>query len=529
MVGAHRDGKAARVTANGIDVLVIGAGTTGLTAALQAHAGGARVRIVDRRSELHRPSRAMMMHPRTLEVLRPLGVTGELLAHGDTSPRAEVHLGSRVVSAGLDQFALRGTGFPHLLFIRQADIETVLAEALAARGIEVEFDVGLLGLEREGEGVAALLHHHDGAEEVYCRYVAACDGPASTARSILGIPWRGGTYDREVILADLDLAGGLAEGVAHIAVGRRGLLFLFAVGESAPWRMLATRRADSRDLPFGQLGPPVSADVLQRMVDEAGLHARIVRVAWSAQVPLQHRIASVFRVGPVFLAGDAAHSHSPAGGQGMNAGIQDAINLGWKLAFAARAAARAGDTETLLASYEQERRPVDRSTLALTHLLFWAESGMGPVPSFGRGVLAPLASPALPILMRQRRILAAGLRLLSQLSVRYSRSPLSVEGVGGGPRALRAGGRLPDGVVHCQGHRKRIHEVIARPGIHVLLQRDAPDLDRWDLGALVYVHRIMNWRGNGVIAVRPDGYIGFRSGVVDGNRLKEWLTLVAAV
>ena len=111
-MGAHRDGKAARVTANGIDVLVIGAGTTGLTAALQAHAGGARVRIVDRRSELYRPSRAMMMHPRTLEVLRPLGVTGELLAHGDTSPRAEVHLGSRVVSAGVDQFALRGTAIP---------------------------------------------------------------------------------------------------------------------------------------------------------------------------------------------------------------------------------------------------------------------------------------------------------------------------------------------------------------------------------------------------------------------------------
>lgn len=517
------------MTANGIDVLVIGAGTTGLTAALQAHAGGARVRIVDRRSELYRPSRAMIMHPRTLEVLRPLGVTGELLAHGNTSQRAEVHLGSRVVSTSVDRFSLRGTAFPHLLFIRQADVETVLAGALAARGVEVEFGVELLGLEREGEGVVALLRHPDGAEEVYCRYVAACDGPASTARGILGLPWRGRTYDREVILADLDLGDGLNEGVSHVVVGRRGLLFLFAVGESAPWRMLATRRAHSHDLPFGQLGPPVSADVLQRMIDEAGLNARIARVAWSAQVPLQRRIASLFRVGPVFLAGDAAHTHSPAGGQGMNAGMQDAINLGWKLAFAARAAALGGDTETLLASYERERRPVDRRILGLTHLLFWAESGMGPMPTFGRGVLAPLVSLALPILTRQRRILAAGLRLLSQLSVRYPRSLLSVEGVAGGPRALRAGRRLPDGVVDCRGHRSRIHEVIARPGIHVLLERDAHDLDRWDLGALVYVHRIMNWRGSGVIAVRPDGYIGFRSGVADRNRLKEWLMLVAAV
>lgn len=517
------------MTGIGIDVLVIGAGTTGMTAALQAHAGGARVRIVDRRSELFRPSRAMMMHPRTLEVLRPLGVTGELLAYGDTSPRAEVHLGSRVVSAGVDRFALRGTAFPHLLFIRQADAETVLAGALAARGVEVEFGVELLGLERESEGVVALLRHDDGNEEVFCRYVAACDGPASTTRGILGIPWRGGTYNREVVLADLDLADGLADGVAHVVVGRRGLLFLFPVGESAPWRMLATRRTDSSDLPFGQPGPPVSAEVLQRIVDEAGLHARIARVAWSGQVPLQHRIASRFRVGRVFLAGDAAHSHSPAGGQGMNAGIQDAANLGWKLAFAARAAARGEETETLLDSYERERRPADRRILALTHLLFWAESGTGPVASFGRGVLAPLASPALPILMRQGLMLAAGLRLLSQLSLGYPRSPLSVDGDAGGPRALRAGRRLPDGVVQCRGHSRRLHEVIARPGIHMLLQRDARNLDRRNLGALVYVHRITNWRGSGVIAVRPDGYIGFRSGVVDDNRLMEWLTLVAAV
>lgn len=518
------------MTGNGIDVLVIGAGTTGLTTALHVHAAGGRVRIVDRRSELFRPSRAMMMHPRTLEVLRPLGITSELLAHGDISQRAEVHLGSRVVSAGLDRFALRGTAFPHLLFIRQADVETVLAEALAARGIDVELRVELLGIEREQEGVVALLRHDGVTQEVFCRYLAACDGPASTTRGILGIPWRGGTYNREVILADLDLGDGFTEGVAHVAVGRRGLLFLFPVGEAAPWRMLATRRTDSSDLPFGQPGPPVSAEVLQGIIDEADLHARIARVVWSAQVPLQHRIASRFRVGPVFLVGDAAHSHSPAGGQGMNAGIQDAANLGWKLAYAARVGARGEEAGTLLDSYERERRPADRRILALTHVLFWAESGTGPIAGFGRGVLAPLAAPALPILMRwPGRMPAAGLRLLSQLSLRYPRSPLSVDGDARGPRAMRAGRRLPDGMVLCRGQRMRLHEIIARPGVHVLLQGDARDLDRWNLGPLVFVHRITNWRGTGVIAVRPDGYIGFRSSVVDENRLMDWLTLVAAV
>jgi 2-polyprenyl-6-methoxyphenol hydroxylase-like FAD-dependent oxidoreductase len=512
----------------GVDVLVIGAGTTGLTVALQALACGARVRIIDRRTMLFRPSRAMMVHPRTLEVLRPLGVSGPLTVFGDTSPRADVHVGSRVVPVALDRYALRGTAFPHLLFIRQADVESVLAGALAERGLSVDLGVELVGLRSEGVGVVASLRREGGAEDVACRYLVGSDGPASTVRGLLDIPWRGGTYDREVVLADVHLAEDLTPGVAHVVAGRRGLLFFFAAGELAPWRMLATRHAAPSELPFGQPGPPVPADLLQGMVDESGLHARITDVAWSAQVRLQHRIASRFRSGPVFLAGDAAHSHSPAGGQGMNAGIQDAVNLGWKLACAVRAAARHGNVDALLDSYERERRPTDRRILALTHLLFWGEAGMGPLPTFGRAVLAPLISPAVPMLLRCRGLVAAALRPLSQLSSRYRRSLLSVQIGSSSRRELRAGRRLPDGVVVCRGQRIRLHEVTCVPGFHVLLQRDAPDLD-WRNTGVVHVHRVTNWRGSGLVAVRPDGYIGFRSSTPEEDRLREWLKLVGAV
>ncbi len=166
-------------------------------------------------------------------------------------------------------------------------------------------------------------------------FLAGCDGPGSTVRAEAGIGWPGRPYPVEVVLADAELDADLAGDTAHVVAGRRGLLFAFPLGELATWRLLATRPAGADQLPFGQAGPPVPAAELQALVDQAGLGAQISQLAWSARVRVQHRVASRFRKGRLFLAGDAAHAYSPATGQGMNAAIQDAANLGWKLAFAA--------------------------------------------------------------------------------------------------------------------------------------------------------------------------------------------------
>lgn len=154
----------------------------------------------------------------------------------------------------------------------------------------------------------------------------------------------------EVVLADAELDGDLAGGTARVVAGRQGLLFAFPLGERATWRLLATRPAGAEQLPFGQPGPPVPAAELQELIDQAGLDARLTHLAWSARVRLQRRVAERFRRGRLFLVGDAAHAYSPATGQGMNAAIQDAANLGWKLTFAT---AQPGSA-ALLDSYEQE-------------------------------------------------------------------------------------------------------------------------------------------------------------------------------
>ena len=506
-------------------ILVAGAGPAGLTLALQAHDHGAVVRVIDRRPEAARPSRALILHSRTLEVLRPLGVTRALLDRADIAPTADLQLGSRVVRVTLADLALPDTAFPHLSLIRQMDVERVLAEALADRGIQVEHGTELTGVRDGPEGVRATLRSPAGAEEISSGFVAGCDGPASTVRAQAGIGWPGRQYPVEIILADAELDGDLAEGAARVVAGRRGLLFVFRLGEQAPWRLLATRPAGQDRLPPGQFGPPVPAAELPALMDEAGLGAQITSLAWSSRISLQRRVAGRFRHGRLFLAGDAAHAYSPATGQGMNAAIQDAANLGWKLAFAA---ARPG-SGTLLDSYDLERRPVARQVLGMTHLAFWAEAATGPVPSALRGRLAPLAAPFVPALLGRRHLVAEGIRLISQLRVSYRDSPLSVEGTPrrrGGPRA---GERLPDQLVTSAGHRIRLHDLLARPGVHILLDRGADRVDTLPLGRFADVHRLESVPGRGLFAVRPEGFVGFGCEASDVGQLAAWLTRVAAL
>ncbi|HEU5424884.1 MAG TPA: FAD-dependent monooxygenase, partial [Nitrolancea sp.] len=195
------------------DLLVVGAGPAGLALALQARAHGARVRLIERRRDAFRPSRALILHPRTLEALRPLGVTDALLARADRAPAAHLHLGARMVPASLAELALPDTAFPHLTLIRQLEVETVLARALKERGVAVERGVELLDLRDEGSGVRATLRTRSGVEEAAFALVAGCDGPESTVRGIAGIGWEGGAYREEAVLADVELAGELVEDV----------------------------------------------------------------------------------------------------------------------------------------------------------------------------------------------------------------------------------------------------------------------------------------------------------------------------
>lgn len=508
------------------DVLVVGAGTTGLALALQAHDHGAKVRVIDRRSGDRRPSRALIMHPRTLEVLRPLGVTDELLARGDATPTAHLHLARGVVTTRLDELDLDDTSFPHLLLIRQADVETVLASALAERDVEVEWQTELVGIEQHADHVATRIVTRLGATRSVCsRFVVGCDGKDSTVRAALGLGWDGGRHRQEVVLADLDLVGDLEPGGVHVAPVSSGLVFLFALGERAPWRLLATRPVAGPATPHGQSDAPVPEEDLRSLLDGAGFGVEVRAVGWSARVPLQHRVARSFRAGSVFIAGDAAHTHSPAGGQGMNTGIGDATNLGWKLAFAAQENSCGSSAEVLLDSYDAERRPVAERVVRLTRVIFWSEAATDPIARSARALVRWFGPPVLPHLLRRRRLVAEGVRTLSQLRIHHRRSPASSSD-GSAARGLpRPGDRLADGPVHVDGRRTRMHDVTAHPGLTVMLHCDAPDITSEIAGHLVHVVRLPNIAGAGVTIVRPDGHVGYVGGVIGA---RNWLRSTCA-
>jgi hypothetical protein len=172
---------------------------------------------------------------------------------------------------------------------------------------------------------------------------------------------------------------------------------------------------------------------------------------------------------------------------------------------------------------------VARQVLAITNVAFWAEASLGPVPSALRGRLAPLAAPLLPAVISRRHLVAGAVRLMSQLGVSYRRSPLSMEGTPrrrGGPRA---GDRLPDQLVSLAGRTIRLHDLLARPGVHILLDRDADPVGTLPVSRFVNIHRLTSSAGRGLIAVRPDGYIGFRGQTTQGGQLSAWLARIHAV
>ncbi|MGA5452693.1 FAD-dependent monooxygenase [Streptomyces umbrinus] len=492
-----------------LDVLVVGAGPTGLALAAQLRSYGVTFRIIDRSLDLAHESRALAIQPRTLEALAGLGFADELVARGNQAVQLRMHLPRRVLSLPLFDIGCDDTPYPFLLFLSQAETEDVLGGQRAERGTE------LVKLSAEDDGVVCVVRRGDSTEEqVRARYVVGCDGAHSTVRAEAGIAFEGRAYPQTFLLADLEVDG-LEAGAAHAYLTAVGMLFFFPLGSPASWRMLAIRPPDAPDgdVDLGQL-----QEITDRYVGE-GLRLR--DPVWMTVFRLHNRGAARYRSGRVFLAGDAAHIHSPAGAQGMNTGIQDALNLGWKLA----AVCRGNGTEELLDTYEAERAPVGRTVLRFTDRAFTIGTSRNPVIRLARNRLAPLLAP---LALRSTRLRGAAFRTLSELAIHYRRSPASVAGPHAPRRGRpRAGDRLPDLPRGLQGY-------TAIPGWHLLLagqdvvwpERSLDVVTRGRAGLLT-VHWLGSegpWPGGPVHGlVRPDGYFGYVAGGTDLEELCVYL------
>ena len=482
-----------------IDVLIVGAGPTGLVLALWLTRLGARVRIIDKTGEPGTTSRAVAVQARTLELYSQVGLADAVVDRGRNVAAANLWVSGKKVARAV--FGDMGAGlspFPYALTYPQDEHELLLIGRLAEAAVEVERRTELVGIEDAPGHVLARLRRSDGTQ-VTCEaaYIAGCDGAHSTVREALGIGFPGGTYAHLFYVADVEASGATMNGEIHVGLDTGDFLAVFPLKDEGRARLVGTVQEGEH-----QLDNLSWNDVSQRVIE--WMRINVTNVNWFSTYRVHHRVANHFRRGRAFLLGDAAHIHSPVGGQGMNTGIGDAVNLAWKLAAVLRGRANS----SLLDSYEPERITFARRLVATTDRAFTGVTSSRPI---ARRVRLDIVPRLIPLLFAFRAVRRLMFRTISQTSVNYRGSSLS-EGRAG---AVRGGDRLPwvkadlngagdnftpltslDWQVHVYGDAApEIQAVcgVRKLPLHVFPWR--PETGRAGL------------RRNAVYLVRPDGYV----------------------
>ncbi|KWX67183.1 FAD-dependent oxidoreductase [Mycobacterium sp. NAZ190054] len=399
-----------------MDVLVVGAGPTGLTAALELSRLGVSVRIVDRAEAPSPESRALAVQARTLELLRVRGVGEQMLALGNRAGRAALHAdGRRLASIELNRMPSR---FNFILMLAQSETERLLTGQLDRQGVKVERGVEVTAVRECTAGVEVTLTSDGVQEVVRTSYVIAADGPHSTLRKAAGLDFPGRTLPHNYVLADLQIDGELPDDQVSIFLARSGFVATFPMG-GGRFRMMAT----DPDGITGERGEPTTAHIQQLFERVVHVPVRLHSQNWSSRFRINSRHVQTLRAGRVFFGGDAAHVHSPAGGQGMNLGIQDMINLSWKLAMVLDGRAK----PELLDTYSSERLPVIRRLVRFTEVGTRVFNSTNALVHAMRTRVAPRA-------LARSRVQDAAAAMFGQLSAAYRGAGLNE----------RAGERVPD-------------------------------------------------------------------------------------
>jgi len=386
------------------------------------------VRIIDRTDGPGTTSRALAVQARTLELYRQLDLADAVVERGYQVPAVNLWArGARAARVAFGSIGEHLTPFPFLEIYPQDEHERLLIERLVELGVAVERRTELTGFTDSGSSVRVELRTPEGkSESAEARYLAGCDGAHSVVRQGLGMGFQGGTYRQVFYVADIEGAGAPINGELHVDLDEADFLAVFPLAGAGRARLIGAVRDE-------RAGHPESLrfeDVSQRAIQHLGLVVK--KVNWFSTYHLHHRVAAHFGRGRVFLLGDAAHIHSPVGGQGMNTGIGDAINLAWKLAAVLGGRA----DETLLATYEAERIGFAQRLVATTDRVFSLVSAQGRLADVVRTRLAPPLLAAGLALEPVREYL---FRTVSQIMVNYRGTALSAGHAG----EVHGGDRLP--------------------------------------------------------------------------------------
>jgi len=502
-------------------VLIIGAGPAGMMAAIELSRFGILVRLIERTTKPADTSRAVTIQPRTLELFQQRGLAEKLVPKGNKVVAASVY------GAGKRVFRLDFEGvdseYNYELLVSQATTEQVMRDALEQQGVLIERESTLISFaqpERNGD-ITAVLQHGDGTlEKVACRYMIDCEGAHSIARSTLGLEFAGETFEENYALGDLYIDGEIPQTDLNIFSSEHGFMGLFPMGDGR-FRLIASN-------PFSkpEKGTEPAIEELQRIYDQRShIPAHFHDMTWSSWFRINSRMVDVMQKGQIFLGGDSAHIHSPAGGQGMNTGMQDMINLCWKLAMVIKGQAK----PELLMTYTPERVAVIKTVLTKTEGLTHAIGSENPI---FRSVFNHIA----PWIVSTDFVQKNSTERMCQLSLDYRDSPMST--ANGHAGSLKPGDRVPDFAVTVLNQEGSVEQEprpasileLMDPSTFTLFYSNIKDPAKThatiegNLGAfhgIIRGHQIAH-RGqqdvvfnakfgssSSILLVRPDGYIAF--------------------
>ena len=479
------------------DVLIVGAGPTGLVLALWLAKLGIKPRIIDRAAEPGTTSRALAVQARTLELYRQLDLTEAVLAQGHKVPAINLWVkGEPKARLGFAAVGSDLTPYSFLQIFPQDQHERLLTQRLGEFGVRVERKTELLEYRDEGDRIVARTRGPDGEEQTCeAAYIAGCDGARSLVRETMGTGFPGGTYRQVFYVADIQAHGPPLNGELHIDLDEADFLAVFPLAGEGRARLIGTVRDQRADAPEKLQFSDVSDRAIQH------LKVRIDAVNWFSTYRVHHRVTEHFRKGRSFVLGDAAHIHSPAGGQGMNTGIGDAINLAWKV----HAVLTGRAPDALLDSYEIERIKFARRLVATTDKVFSFVSADGRLAEMVRTRIAPVLLPKVIGFEFAREFL---FRTVSQIMLNYRDGPLSEGSAGqvhGGDRLPWAAGSASDNFAPLAGPTWQVHVYGAA----------SPELATWCYGHDLPLHRF-EWSPehekaglarDALYLVRPDTYV----------------------
>ncbi|GAB4386346.1 MAG: hypothetical protein Kow00121_52760 [Elainellaceae cyanobacterium] len=543
-----------------IDTLVVGAGPVGLAIACELRRHGVDCRIIDKAAEPVQTSRALGIQARTLEVFEDMGVIDSVLAAGTKAVGATFHSGDRdILHFSLRHIRDQESAYPFLLILPQSQTEAILNQRLHELGGKVERSRELVDICQEEDGAIAQVKSTEAGniEEIHARWLIGCDGASSQVRKVLDIPFEGTTAPEEWLLADVDLDWNRTRETTHGWFTSDGVFAVFPL-PNGQWRLFA---------PAGQASE-ASVETFQQLLRQytGNTETTVSHPSWMSKFRVHYRMVNNYRQDRVFLAGDAAHIHSPFGGQGMNIGIQDAYNLAWKLALVLHGKAQ----ENLLDTYHEERSPIARYVLRGTQA---ATQGILVTQNIAlRWLRDRLLVPLLSLNFFQRKLAQEA----SELKMNYRGSSLSDSRFTPGAnlttyidwwKAPHAGDRALPG--KCLSYPAQtttnLLQVFHDTKSHLLLfagltaTQDSSSLSsiasnfETRLGDAIKAHIVtvgsekpdlLNWTGSTLLDpqgtlhklygaqqaslyfIRPDGYVGFRSQPLDEKQLLHYLSQV---